>query len=501
MRQAPSANYRRSSTFNTAPTTSEIVGTIRREVLSRNTRDKLQSSLKSPSGHRAIGASLVGILVAVLTWSTTVSPLVVFAVAPTITILAPSLGSTFAGLAGTINPNGLVTSWSFFLARPGEPNGAARCSGTLSAVLSIRSVTCAVSGLTPYTFYYASLGATNADGYNHRETSFLTLAASTTAAGGAPIVSLGTPSVSATEATLYGSVNPNGYSTDYRFIWKEGTSFSEPLAGDGTPACPRGLPAGTIAVPVSCALTGLTPSTTYVYVVIALNPVGIGGDPGGPRTFTTLAAATSAGGTAHTDWAILSVGTNPASPQAGQSVYFTMSMTFLSTIDPLPQTVAVQCQIDGVSCGTGIVSHPGPPGQVLSGSSNAPWIATPGSHTLTWTISTNNDPNPGNNVSSTTFTVGSTTIQTSASTTQTQSTVTAETFTFQTTSAIQTSLTQEATSGTSQQTVTVTADAVGELVNMMQQNSLLIIGALALLVVILAVIALRRGRKPPLAPF
>ena len=410
------------------------------------------------------------------------------------TILTPSLGSTFAGLAGTINPNGLATSWSFFLARPGEPYGAARCSGTLPAVSTVRSVTCPVSGLTPYTFYYASLGATNADGYNYDETSFLTLAASTTVAGAGPIVSLGDATVSATEATLHGAVNPNGYSTDYRFVWKQGTGFSEPLGGDGTSACPGSLSPGMIAVTVSCTLTGLMPSTTYVYVILALSTAGLSGDPDGPRTFTTLAAATSAGGISHTDWTILSVGTDPESPQVGQSVYFTMSMTLLSTVDPLPQTVAIQCQIDSVSCGSGTATHPGPPGQVLSGRSNAPWIATLGTHTVTWTISSENDPNPSNNSASQTFTIPSAGTQTQTAATQMTATITSQTqssITQLTTELIQTSQQQ-----TNPATVTVTSQLTGNLLDVLQQSSLIIIGALAVLVVILAIV-LRSKRGSP----
>lgn len=447
-------------------------------------------------------ASSASILLTVLIWIAVISPASVFAVAPTVTILAPSLGSTFAGLAGTINPNGLAASWSFFLARPGEPYGAARCSGTLPAVSAVRSVTCPVSGLTPYTFYYASLGATNADGYNYDETSFLTLSASTTAAGTGPIVTLGDAAVSATEATLHGSVNPNGYSTDYRFIWKQGTSFSEPLAADGNPACPGSLPSGTTAIPVSCTLTGLMPSTTYVYVLMAINGHGIAGDPGGPRTFTTLTAATSAGGTAHTDWAILSVGTDPASPQVGQLVYFTMSMTLLSTIDPLPQTVPVQCLIDGVSCGTGTATHPGPLGQVLSARSNVAWITTLGTHTVTWTISSENDPNPSNNSGSQTFTIPSAGTQTQTAATQTTATTTSQTASQETTQAqfsitqFTTELTQTSQQQTNPATVTVTSRLSGDLLDVLQQNSLIIIGALAVLVIILA-IALRSRRGSP----
>jgi hypothetical protein len=110
-------------------------------------------------------------------------------------------------------------------------------------------------------------------------------------------------------------------------------------------------------------------------------------------------------GAVQTDWAVLSVGMTPITPRAGDSVAFGMVMTALSTTGGYPQTVGVECQIDGGSCGAGTVTYPGPTGVQFTVSTTTPWPATVGSHTLTWRVSTADDPNPANNMMSTTFTV------------------------------------------------------------------------------------------------
>ncbi len=111
------------------------------------------------------------------------------------------------------------------------------------------------------------------------------------------------------------------------------------------------------------------------------------------------------GGGAGTDWAALSVGLNPAAPRVGDSVTFRMIMSALSTSGSYPQNVAVQCQVDGAPCGSGTVTYPGPTGVSFTVTTITPWPATLGTHTLTWSVSTAGDPNPSNNVMSTTFTV------------------------------------------------------------------------------------------------
>ncbi|HKM77976.1 MAG TPA: zinc-ribbon domain-containing protein [Candidatus Bathyarchaeia archaeon] len=115
-----------------------------------------------------------------------------------------------------------------------------------------------------------------------------------------------------------------------------------------------------------------------------------------------------------TDWAMSSVQITPPNPQVGDPVTLSAVLVALSSTASFPQSVDVECAIDGMSCGGGTVSYPGPAGNPATVSAQVPWIATPGIHTLTWSVSTNNDPNPSNNVMSITFAVGS--VQTSQTT-------------------------------------------------------------------------------------
>lgn len=110
-------------------------------------------------------------------------------------------------------------------------------------------------------------------------------------------------------------------------------------------------------------------------------------------------------GSPSTDWEVFSVSWTPSSPQPGDSVIFHMQMTALSTSGAFPQSVNVQCLIDGASCGSGAFSYPGPVGTPATIDTETPWMATPGTHTLTWSIDTTGDPNPSNNVMSESFTV------------------------------------------------------------------------------------------------
>ena len=108
-----------------------------------------------------------------------------------------------------------------------------------------------------------------------------------------------------------------------------------------------------------------------------------------------------------TDWTIQSVSLTPPTPQVGDPVTFSAVLTALSSSSSYPQSVDVECTIDGISCGGGSVSYPGPTDNPATVSAQTTWTATPGTHTLTWSVSTNNDPNPSNNVMSISFTVTS----------------------------------------------------------------------------------------------
>jgi hypothetical protein len=106
-----------------------------------------------------------------------------------------------------------------------------------------------------------------------------------------------------------------------------------------------------------------------------------------------------------TDWAVASVGIQPPSPQVGDPVTLWAKVIALSTTGGYPQTFVAQCILDGSSCGSGALSYSGPTGVTLTVSSQSPWIATAGPHTLSWQVSTTDDPNPGNNFGSYTFSV------------------------------------------------------------------------------------------------
>jgi VCBS repeat-containing protein len=196
--------------------------------------------------------------------------------------------------------------------------------------------------------------------------------------------------VTATSATLRGSVNPNGVSTGAQFFGDIPT-FSAGMSP------PEDIGSGVADVLVSYTAAGLTPSTSYYYWVGAANSDG--SCHGATVHFTTLPAAVS------TDWAVASVGIQPASPQVGDPVTLQATVIVLSTTGGYPQNFIAQCTLDGNSCGSGTLTYPGPTGVPFTVTSGNKWMATAGAHTLSWKVGTANDPNLGNNFGSYTFSI------------------------------------------------------------------------------------------------
>ena len=220
------------------------------------------------------------------------------------------------------------------------------------------------------------------------------------------------------------------------------------------------------------------PSFTFIF------PTTTGSTPTLPPATSTVMQ--------QTDWAVLGVDAVPPNPQAGDPMAFSMSFAALSSNMPFPQSVYVQCQIDGFSCGAGTVNYNGPIGSVRIISANSYWPATPGPHVLTWFVDTTHDPNPGNNVLSVQFFVqvpqAPTTMMPSTQATETQA-APSSTQSFST--IVQTSV-QTVTQSSSQ-------SSSGLMGGSLQDYSLPLIGIIVLLVLALA-FAMRKRKTTPTGP-
>ena len=104
----------------------------------------------------------------------------------------------------------------------------------------------------------------------------------------------GATGITTTEATVAGSVNPNGPDAHYYFEYGPTTSY-----GTKIPASPgNDAGFGTKAVPVSVKITGLQVGTIYHYRLVASSWVGT--TNGADHTFTTSAKGTLTAGAYHT---------------------------------------------------------------------------------------------------------------------------------------------------------------------------------------------------------
>jgi multidrug efflux pump subunit AcrA (membrane-fusion protein) len=155
-------------------------------------------------------------------------------------------------------------------------------------------------------------------------TEFALLADPTTTTAQTPAPTVATSaasSISATGATLNGTVNPQGFYTYYHFEY--GTT---PSAGTSTPPVDAG--SGSAQVSVSLPLTGLSPNATYYFRLVASNQNGI--EKGADESFTTAeplapTAATGAATGVTTTSATLSGTVNPNSGDT--SYYFEYGTT------------------------------------------------------------------------------------------------------------------------------------------------------------------------------
>jgi phosphodiesterase/alkaline phosphatase D-like protein len=213
-------------------------------------------------------------------WGDTEGSILTFdtpSVAPVSTTDAASLVTpTTARLNGRVNPGGAATDAQFEWG-PTTSYGSTTSVQSLGSGTSTLSVNANLSGLTPNQTYYYRITATNSNGaVNGLQGTFTTPAR-------APITGVSAATgLSTSTATLDGTVDPGGASTDWKFEYGVG-AYDQTATGTTL--------TGTTSQGVTKPLTGLLPGTTYQYRLVAQNSEGTTTSTG---TFATDIAAPTA---------------------------------------------------------------------------------------------------------------------------------------------------------------------------------------------------------------
>ena len=204
------------------------------------------------------------------------------------TSAATSLTQTTATLNGTVDPGRASTTVNFCWGTAADLTGCTPVAATESPVSSSASATSvskALTGLTVGTTYYYKVVASNSVG---------------TTTSSSPFASFATPDIpvattgSATNVvlrgvTLNGTVVANNLQTTTSFCY--GTASD--LTGCTSVAAaesPVAASTGATSTPVTKAVTGLLPGTTYYYRVVASNSLGSAATAS-IQSFTTTSAA------------------------------------------------------------------------------------------------------------------------------------------------------------------------------------------------------------------
>jgi hypothetical protein len=196
------------------------------------------------------------------------------AAAPTVTTLAAtSITAANATLNGTVNPNWATTT-AFFRYGLTTNYGSYSPTNTLPATNVVLSVSNLISNLAGSTTYHFQLVASNSAGTSlGGDLTFSTIAAVPT------VTTLAAGGVTPTNATLNGSVNPNGAATTAYFRYGLTTNY-------GNYSATNALAATNINLSVSKLINNLTANTTYHFQLVASNSVGT--SLGNDLTLTTV---------------------------------------------------------------------------------------------------------------------------------------------------------------------------------------------------------------------
>jgi hypothetical protein len=187
---------------------------------------------------------------------------------------ATNVGLSTATIAGTVNPQGVATSYRFDYGTTAS-YGLQTSAGDAGAGSAGLGVHADLSGLTADTLYHYRVVAINGDGTTPgADRTFRTAAVITP-----PRATTGAArNVTATGARLTGTVVPNGGATTYRFEYGTTTQY-------GSRTGEIGAGTGRSGVAAAASIGGLRANTRYHYRLVATNAAGV--TAGRDRTFTT----------------------------------------------------------------------------------------------------------------------------------------------------------------------------------------------------------------------
>ncbi|HEX3802412.1 MAG TPA: hypothetical protein VHV75_06200 [Solirubrobacteraceae bacterium] len=199
-------------------------------------------------------------LAAVLVAALVCAPLAFAASSPTVSASAATkIGTTSGTLHGTVNPNGLATTYQFeygatnTLGSFSPATAAGAGSGTAAVAESSK-----LTGLAPDTTYYYELVASNSAGTSTTPVeTFKTTGNPAPGATTDPAAGIGRY-----VATLVGTISPNNQATTYWFDYGLTDTY-------GFQTAVKSLPAGSTPTTVSAVLPGIEPGTVFHYRLVA----------------------------------------------------------------------------------------------------------------------------------------------------------------------------------------------------------------------------------------
>jgi hypothetical protein len=192
-----------------------------------------------------------------------------------ITNSASSIASFSATLNGSVDPHGLSTNVHFEYGT--TTNYGSTTTSQNKTGNTYQSVSASINGLTANTIYHFRVVATNSAGTTHgTDRTFTTL----TATGPAVVMTNPASLIASFSATLNGTVNPHGLSTNVHFEYGTTSSYGSATASQ--------TKTGNTYQSVSANISGLLANTTYHFRIVATNSAGT--THGSDMTFTTLTA-------------------------------------------------------------------------------------------------------------------------------------------------------------------------------------------------------------------